>query len=158
MGAIATKADYSVGALYKYFPTKDELYLRLVESRADELLAEIRSTVIRSEGKEPKSAVLVDAVLSAFERKRKVFRLFLDATSGFQWNIRGRLGKVVYERYRGFIAFVADLIEEERPRRRPREMSAPDAALALVGVLNSFLSHGMEERPERSLLEFRQPV
>lgn len=45
---IAAEAEFSVGYLYKLFPSKDDLYLSLVGARKDELLEAVRAAAGRA--------------------------------------------------------------------------------------------------------------
>ena len=65
--AIAEEAEFSVGYLYKLFPSKDELYLSLVEARKSEIYHLVKSVEKDASTFEESLNTLVGGVLDWFQ-------------------------------------------------------------------------------------------
>jgi AcrR family transcriptional regulator len=73
---IAREAGFSVGGVYQFFSSKDDLYLRVVEEQW-EYFFELLTAALRADTPYARLVALTEAMFKAFEERRAFFRLFL---------------------------------------------------------------------------------
>jgi AcrR family transcriptional regulator len=92
---IAREAQFSVGGVYQFFTSKDELYLRVVENQW-EFFFGLLDQAKQAEGARAKLEALTAAMFRTFEERRGFFRLFLSErgrlTAAFSGQIAERVG------------------------------------------------------------------
>ncbi len=92
---IAREAGFSVGGVYQFFTSKDELYLRVVESQW-EFFFGLLEAALKPEGARARLEALTEAMFRTFEERRGFFRLFLSErgrlTAAFSGQIAERVG------------------------------------------------------------------
>lgn len=92
---IAREAQFSVGGVYQFFTSKDELYLRIVENQW-EFFFGLLDQARQADGARAKLEALTAAMFRTFEERRGFFRLFLSErgrlTAAFSGQIAERVG------------------------------------------------------------------
>ena len=157
MQEIAQKAEFSVGALYSFFESKEQLYESLVLSVAEEHQARLFAT-LRREGKAP-------AVLRAYVAERgrlfveniKLVRLYFSETRALGPPIPSAMRERVQELYHELVLGVASVIERGVAEGSFRKGNPYHMAVALEGIINAFLFCWLQE-PERQPYERNVPV
>lgn len=76
---IAKEAEFSIGALYTFFKSKEELYSRVIEKFINEFLTEFQEKVQAAEDPAKAIAALIELRLNHFEAHRAFIRVTLDA-------------------------------------------------------------------------------
>jgi len=108
---VAAAAGISVGALYKYFRTKDDLFLAIIEE-SHELLESTLAAIFTAE---PSFFGRVEAILRAAVRSAEddpeLIRIYVACTteelSGLAEQLSGSIENVSATRYRGMVAEAA---------------------------------------------------
>ena len=118
---IAREAGFSVGGVYQFFASKDDLYLRIVESQWEYFFGLI-DNARQVEGFRGKVEALTSAMFQAFEERRGFFRLFMTD--------RGRLSAA-------FSSEVAERVGQHTRRLREQLVD-----LMRQGVQEGALRHG----------------
>ncbi len=121
---IAEEAEFSVGYLYKLFPSKDELYLALVELRKNEVLELIRGTIGRMSDFRSALNELVDGILN-----------WLNEHQGFARDNRAEL-MILFRRHRTAI---------ENLSEKDAEMNRPVVALFKKGIAEGVITGASPE-------------
>jgi AcrR family transcriptional regulator len=86
MRVIARKAHISVGGLYLYFKSKDDLYLTLMKTRLDDLAGQTRESL--KDVKDPAEAIRIFIKLRLnYARKHRELILALGRDKGFGFGI-----------------------------------------------------------------------
>src|SRR2546425_11694033 len=75
MEDIAAEAGVGKGTLYRYFLTKDDLYLKLLERAAEEYLARLRRAVQTAEGARARLVAVVEAIVAFFDSQPHILEL-----------------------------------------------------------------------------------
>ena len=93
---IAREAGFSVGGVYQFFASKDELYLRVVETQWEHFF-ELLNTALAAETSRARLLALTEAMFKAFEERRGFFKLFLSErgrlSAAFTGEIAARVGQ-----------------------------------------------------------------
>ncbi len=82
MGDLAERAQLSMGALYRYFDNKDDVFLAIIHDVHNELYAASRPTERYTFRAHPSQAILESnrGYLTHYRNHRKVMRAFMEAT------------------------------------------------------------------------------
>lgn len=135
---IAVVAGVSVGSLYQYFSSKEELVEELLERRTQALVGELRRRVALLDG------APVEEVL------RELVRLVLEARSAERELYRALSPRVpsadVGSRVAGLVELVRVCLETRRERIRPENLDL--AAFLVVSSLEAAVDSALLDRPE----------
>ncbi len=77
MDEIAREADTSKGGIYFHFPTKESIFVELLDSTADRLIAKVERTVSQHADPVERASAAIGAVLGIFAGHRSMARLLL---------------------------------------------------------------------------------
>jgi len=157
MQEIARRAEFSVGALYSFFESKEQLYESLVLGMAEEHHAQLLAA-LRQEGE-------VWTVLQGYiaERGRlftdniKLMRLFFHETRGLSSPMPSAVCERVHELYHELVLEVASVLEHGVRQNVFRKGDPYHMAVALEGIINAFLFCWLRE-PERQPYDANVPV
>lgn len=111
--AIADEAEFSVGYLYKLFPSKDELYLALVETRKGEVLALIEKVQSEAESFSEGLRQMVEGMLT-----------WLEEHAGFARDNRSEI-TVLFRRHHKCVDAIV---------KKDEQMGRPVVALFQMGI------------------------
>lgn len=90
MDHVARTAGVSKGAVYVHFPSKEELFLALLEDAATILVGRLTSAIEGAQGARAKVSAALAAALGAFEDNEALTRLFLLESVGVSPEVERR--------------------------------------------------------------------
>lgn len=137
MADIAEAAQFALGTVYRFFKSKEDIYISLVEAKIEAFVAVMTTRVAAAATPTQKIEALIRTKLEYFERNRDFFRIYVAEWAGFEWTVKSALGERVWKRYQEQIDLAAELIREGIRTGEFRKMDPPEAAYALHGMLNS---------------------
>lgn len=137
MAEIAEAAQFAIGTLYKFFKSKEDIYISLVESKVEEMLQQLEDAVRNTRPAEDKIREVIRVKLAFADQNRDFFRIYVSEWSGFEWTVKSAFGDRVWKWYLAQIDLVANLIKEGIKRGEFRNVNPKDTSLALHGMLNS---------------------
>jgi len=106
--AIAREADTSIGMIYYYFPTKDDLFFGVVEEVYAALLGDLEEALAHGKGFEARIRALYQRVAAMSPIEADVFRLVVrEALVSSE-----RLGRLVERFKRGHVALIMRVVAE----------------------------------------------
>ena len=154
MAEIAESVQFAMGTVYRFFKSKEEIYISLVEGKVEELLSLLKeATRSRSSAPEKLRAVIRVKLVFA-DQNRDFFRIYVSEWSGFEWTIKSAFGDRVWKKYLAQIDLVANLIKEGIKAGEFRSVNPKDTSLALHGMLNSTIYVWiLQAGPKESLVE-----
>jgi AcrR family transcriptional regulator len=124
---IAREAGFSVGGVYQFFASKDELYLKVVEEQWDHFF-HLLNDAMTAETTQGRLLGLTEAMFRAFEERRGFFKLFLSERGRLSAAFTGEIAQRVGERTRRLRLLIVDLmragVEEGLLKPAPPEMLA----------------------------------
>ena len=148
---IAREAGFSVGGVYQFFASKDELYLRVVDEQWEHFFV-LLSEAAKADGSEARLHALVEAMFTAFEQRRGFFKLFLSERSRLSAAFSGEIATRVGEHTKRLRTHLVDLmraaVEEKVLQPLPPEMLAS----AFMGMVHNCIFEAMATgapRPSR---------
>ena len=78
MQEIADEAEFSVGALYNMFESKEDLFSQLVEIRVDQYFESVYAKIDAADGPIEKIRTTIATKLAFFRERKDFFRIFCD--------------------------------------------------------------------------------
>lgn len=137
MADIATAAQFAMGTLYRFFKSKEEIYISIVEAKVERLAEILEEELEKVLTATEKIHAFIGVKLDYADRNRDFFRIYVSEWSGFEWTVKSALGERVWKLYSAQVELVADLVREGIRRKEFRKVDPKDAAFALHGMLNS---------------------
>ena len=127
MDDIAERAGVSKPVLYQHFPGKLELYLALLDTHCDAIIAKVRSAMLATPDNKERVKGAVRAYFDFVDHESEAFRLVFESDLRNDPQVRERVERVE----QGCIAAVTDTIMSDTGVSRP---SAELLASGLVGA------------------------
>ena len=154
MAEIAEAAQFAMGTVYRFFKSKEEMYISLVEDKVEDLLGRLEEAVQNELSDSEKLRAVIQVKLAFADQNRDFFRIYVSEWSGFEWTVKSALGERVWKRYLAQIDLVANLIKAGIKSGEFRHVNPKDSSLALHGMLNSTIYVWiLEAGPEESLID-----
>ena len=137
MADIAVASQFAMGTLYRFFKSKEEIYVSIVEAKLEELTSLLKEAIAQANTASDKVNAFIQVKLDYADQNRDFFRIYVSEWSGFEWTIRSVLGERVWKLYTAQVDMVADLIRQGIRRKEFRKIDPKDGAFALHGILNA---------------------
>ncbi len=154
MAEIAESAQFAMGTVYRFFKSKEEIYISLVEAKVEELLSLLKEATQGDASTPEKLREVINVKLAFADQNRDFFRIYVSEWSGFEWTVKSAFGDRVWKKYLAQIDLVANLIKEGIKAKEFRKVSPKDTSLALHGMLNSTIYVWiLQAGPKESLVE-----
>ena len=154
MAEIASASQFAMGTVYRFFKSKEEIYISIVEDKVEELVGLLDEKVGRAKTASDKINTFIQVKLAYADRNRDFFRIYVSEWSGFEWTVKSAFGERVWKLYMAQVDMVTDLIRQGIRRKEFRKMDPKDAAFALHGMLNSTMYVGiLQAKPSGSLVD-----
>jgi len=152
---IAREAGFSIGGVYQFFASKDELYLRVVEGQWEHFF-HLLNTALAAEGFNARIHALTEAMFQAFEERQGFFRVFLSErgrlSAAFSGEIAARVGQHTRRLRKELVELMRTGIEEGALRQGDPELLAS----AYLGMVHTCIFEAMASgatRPARPIGE-----
>jgi AcrR family transcriptional regulator len=141
---ISDRVGLSMGTIYAIFPSKEDLYLALIEERGGRILSLVRDVAARGNGPRDALNALIEAYVGFFVERPNFLRMHLRA--GTSWVLRpspesekrARLWKEIHELQAGIFRSGVEtgVFVDEDPAYLARLFSAMDQVLLADWVEN----------------------
>ena len=159
MAEIATAAQFAMGTVYRFFKSKEEIYISIVEAKVEELAELLDKAIAKEKSSGDKLNAFIQVKLAYADRNRDFFRIYVSEWSGFEWTIKSAFGERVWKLYMAEVDLVADLIRQGIRRKEFRKIDPKDGAFALHGMLNSTMYVGiLQAKSSGSLVDKRDLI
>ena len=137
MAEIARVAQFAMGTVYRFFQSKEDIYISLLEQKIEELAKLLEEHVSVAQTATDKIMAVIQVKLAFADRNRDFFRIYVSEWSGFEWTVKSAFGDRIWKRYLAQIELVADLVRGGIRSGEFQKVDPEDASLALHGMLNS---------------------
>jgi AcrR family transcriptional regulator len=138
---ISEKSEFAVGSIYHMFRNKDEIYMALLEMRMEEYLSLLEQAIEGCEDPVEKIRALIETKFRFFSEHKPFLRLFLDTTLGSDDNMRISGAEQLIGRYEDYLGLLAGIFEEGIKRRLFFRNDPIGMALAMEGMVRSFVTY-----------------
>jgi len=139
---IAREAGFSIGGVYQFFASKDELYLRVVEEQWEHFF-HLLNKALAADGFDARILALTEAMFQAFEERRGFFKLFLSErgrlSAAFSGEIAARVGQHTRRLRRELVELMRQGIESGALKSGDAELIAS----AYLGIVHTCIFEAM---------------
>jgi AcrR family transcriptional regulator len=154
---IAEAAGVALATLYRYFPSKEQLYAHAFVAWGEPFGALVRTKRGQAQTDEARLQAAVRSSLRAYEKNPRLYRLITSLEVGAD-KVAADLMRGFGERYRQILAGVMqDTDEEDAQRMALMVVGALDVLMRKWGCGDISLRQFMEEIEKTVALMFRQP-
>lgn len=152
---IAREAGFSVGGVYQFFASKDDLYLRVVEAQWEHFF-ELLNQALAADTPRARLLGLTEAMFRAFEERRGFFKLSLSERGRLSAAFTGEIAARVGEHTRRLRRHIIDLMSQAIADGVLRPLAPELLASAYVGIVHNCIFEALASgaaRPGRSPAE-----
>ncbi len=151
MSDLADTSEFSVGTLYKFFKSKEEVYYLLILEKLD--LFHLRLKTQADQQPVAQIRTLIEASLNFFQENREFFKIFILERANLESSVGATLAGELKKKYLTTLAIFQHVMEKAIHKGKLRKADPQDLANALVGILNSFAQHSILFPQPGELLE-----
>lgn len=141
---IAKEAEFSVGYLYNFFKSKEDLYKCLVLKKSNKLVTIIKDAYKSRDNAKNKIINIINSLLSYFENDKNFFNIYVRETRGQTWNLKQFLKQNFVKRQREGQKLIIDIFKDGIKQNIFINGSPLDFMLAMTGILNAFITFWIE--------------
>ncbi len=144
MDEIARRAEFSVGTLYRFFESKEQLYEQLLAAKFDHIESIVQAAI--AEGVSPLDKIrrMFVARLDLFWAHQSFFQLLVRETTDPLCASRPRWAPYIIERYSRFMEQLRGIFEQGIETGEFKDVGGDALVLSIEGVLRAYftrLSH-----------------
>ena len=154
---IAQEAEFSKGAMYGYFDSKEDLFFSLIQEKSDDIEGRFREVVESSDDPETKVRDLVETYLTFFEEDRDFFQIIASEQPRLGVETESRLKENIKERYIRGLDLIEKIMKDGVSAGVLKEIKPRLLATGLVGIIHSFTANWILTGGKEGLTE-RKPV
>lgn len=151
---IASRAGYAKGTIYLYFPSKEELFLNLMEEEVGRFVDIIKRVLEQSSQPLERISTLVRQVLIHFEANREFFRIFTPERGGLTAKRHPELKKRILPKYKEALSLTSQLIKTGIDSGEIRNFDPLTVANCLSGLINAMIGRWILEGGKGSLKKY----
>jgi AcrR family transcriptional regulator len=151
MAEIAQEAEFSVGSLYQFFPSKDAVYVALMEDKFAEYLALVRREVAAAKTVLDQLDALIATKFGFFEKHRNFFRIYVTEWGVGECSVKGALGERISGLRDEYLTLLTRIMAAGIRRRVFQKFDAREMAHLFDGMMNAIIHQWIASAGEESL-------
>ncbi len=144
---VANLAGVGKGTVYRNFPSKQDLFLALIEWGFNSLISEIVAKTKNIEDFLKKIEIAIETYLVFFEHKRNFYRVLIQERSIFREKIERQFKK----KYLAHLYLLEDYFKRGMKAGVFKKLDSQSASIALVGLINSLIYKWLISEKEYSI-------
>lgn len=141
MRDIAKAAEFGVGTVYKFFPSKEKLYLAVIENKMQELVEKIRREIAGEADALAKIKAFVRILLEFFVANRNFFRLLTSELDEQRLCVRKRLSERIFKQHKELTEVMSNVFKEAREKGLIQDYEPELLAHAIGGMTKDLIVH-----------------
>jgi len=138
---LAKLSEFSVGTLYNFFKTKEEVYYTLLIEKLDLFQSRLDTKINQHPPGLDQILALIGASVKFFEENQNFFRIFIQERSTVESSVGATAGKELRKRYLSYIDLVAKVITKGIEKGDIQKCNPLEVAYSLVGILDSLCTY-----------------
>lgn len=150
---IAERAEFSKGALYTYFRSKEEIFLSLMREKVDSLEKKIKKSIKAALNPIEGIKNLIRAYLEFFEENKEFFQIMASERSRFEVGMKNKLRRELMRRFQSYLKEVERVMKTAVDNKELKAIDPNHLAIALMGMVHSFTAQWILTGREGSLKE-----
>lgn len=141
MDEVARRAEFAVGSLYKFFKSKEDLYMAVLTENADQIEPRLRAALSDGACSRVRLAAYIQARIDVFWEKPQFYRIFFEQVLGGLLGVSPGLSADLAARYEAFLFGVAEEFERGIRAGEFRPLDTVLLTYLLEGHLRGYLTH-----------------
>jgi AcrR family transcriptional regulator len=138
MSDVATQADIGRGTVYWHFPSKDDLFLAVVQRETDKVTTELEPLLAMPMPAADKLELMISGTFDMYADVPHLFKAFLSILTGGGEELEQKLEAQLADIYRQYNQVVTDLLEEGKREGTVRpELDSPITGASIVVLLDA---------------------
>lgn len=150
---IAEEAEFSVGALYNFFRSKQEMYTQVIEEITHDFWEAFNREVLTKDDPVKAISALIELRLTHFEHHRGFVRVFFETTPGSRLDPSRGLPRHCAELYDQYIESVREIFQRGIREGLFDDVDPFYLTLSLEGTINTFVAYWTRREPSEPLAE-----
>jgi AcrR family transcriptional regulator len=138
---LAKLSEFSVGTLYNFFKTKEEVYYTLLIEKLDLFQSKLGTEINQHSPGLAQILALIEASVKFFQENQDFFRIFIQERSTVELSVGAAAGKELRKRYLAYIDLVAKVMTKAIEKGDIQKFNPVEIAYCLVGILNSLYTY-----------------
>ena len=138
---LAKLSEFSVGTLYNFFKTKEEVYYTQLIEKLDLFHSKLGTEINQHPPGLVQILALIEASVKFFQENQDFFRIFIQERSTLELSVGATPGKELRKRYLVYIDLVAKVMAKAIKKGDIQKFNPLEIAYSLVGMLNSFCAY-----------------
>lgn len=155
MDDVAELAGLSKGAIYLYYPSKEELFCALMQEKVEQMVPPLREAIEASRSVEELVGNIVRTQLQQRQENVDLFRIFQAEQPRADLGVQRSL-EFIRERLQEFIAMLAGGFAKFLPTLDEQEYRA--FALELIGMMNMHTMDWLFQKDPRPLVDRAETI
>ena len=152
---IAREAGFSVGGVYQFFSSKDDLYLKVVEGQWEHFF-ELLNAAFQGPNFDARILGLTEGMFRAFEERQGFFKLFLSERGRLSASFTGEISARIQQHTKRLRLQLVELMRQGVAEGRLRNVDPEMLASAYMGIVHNCIFEAMAagaDKPSRSVPE-----
>lgn len=141
MSDLASFSEFSVGTLYNFFKSKEEVYYSLIMEKLDIMLQELTAQINQLPEGLPQIRGLIEAVFKFFQDNKDFFRIFFAERFNLVTSVGPKAVRELRRKYLAYMQFVNKIMVRAMRRKEVRPVDPQKLSYFLVGIMNTFIFH-----------------
>jgi AcrR family transcriptional regulator len=138
---LAKMSEFSVGTLYNFFKTKEEVYYTLLIEKLVLFHSKLGTEINQHPPGLVQILALIEASVKFFQENQDFFRIFIQERSTVELSVGAAAGKELRKRYLVYIDLVAKVMTKAIKKGDIQKFNPVEIAYSLVGMLNSLCTY-----------------
>lgn len=148
---IASVSGFSIGSLYQFFESKENLYTTMISEKIDLMYAEIRKATNAAKDINSKIEALIDAHLQFIEKNADFCRLFIKGENVALSEAMTSLRQKLIDDYFKHINFIENILKDGIKKNLLRSLPPHEMASALFHLIRASTMEWMLVQMKESL-------
>ena len=154
MDDVANLAGVGKGTVYRNFPSKQDLFLALIEWGFNSLISGIVEKTKNIEDFLKKIEIAIETYLAFFGHKRNFYRVLIQERSIFREKIERQFKK----KYLAHLYLLEDFFKRGMKAGVFKKLDSQSASIALVGLINSLIYKWLISEKKYSLKKEKKVI
>ena len=146
--SIAQKLQLGKGTIYRYFESKEDIFISLVGNILDQLIDALKKETGKSKSLSEKIEIWVYKYLEFFEKNSIYFKIIIQENPGLKTKIFGNFWKNLFKKEIGIEKDFKDAKKEELINK---DLQSKEEIFILIGMIHGLTHHWLLSNRKYSL-------
>jgi len=139
MADIARISEFPLATIYKFFKSKDEIYLTLVREKIEKMIAIEKNSVVGHKTAKEKIKSITKQHLNFFQENRDFFKIYIKERIVPGISLKDEVGLYIYNKHKEYTQFVAGILKSGIKRKEFRPLDPLKISILIVGAMDALI-------------------